>query len=356
MTKRKMPARMICFIVAATVLTGTLAVSAFNGSPYETLKNAIFDTLMLDNFTFEGGIALTVDGEIYADEPLSAIWGNGRELSYYESHFTFNTNFPDPNRRMSVSTVGHVDDTPWYYVRTWSYSSSIGSPSGNGNPILSPAERHSTEFRLAELAIDLVVGDLKNNFTLTDQGNGIRRIQGAVTGHQLPEIVRMFIDLRMEEDFNSRLWMWPDGDFGQREDFYSVLDIPFRSLNIDLLQGVADIDSDGLLTYVNVSAIASITNVFDDTHVLEVNFSIRLSDIGTSNPQIPIPGADELFTEEFLHELSVRNLFDDESHIQELLLGERRFATNFYFTVGDDGYIDPDSFTSTRPTGLPGRW
>ena len=330
MTKRKISIRMICLIVAATILTGTLTVSAFNGSAYETVKNAIIDTLMLDNYTIEGMAVIIVDGEVYEKEPLFAILGNGRELDIQDDdYFTFITNLADQRYRLTVRTEGSVDNEIWYSMSTRRENRNA-SPVGSA--IISPTERYSTEFRLIELAIDLVIGDLKNNFIMTNQGNGIRRIQGAVTGHQLPEIVRVFIDREIEEDINNNR-RWREGDFGQREDYSSVLDMPLRSLTIDLLQGVADVDSDGFISYLNVGATATMTNVFNDTHVVEVNFFVRFTEIDTSNPQIPIPGAEELFTEEFL-----QGLFDG--------------ANRVFFTRGGDGYIDLDSFTTTRPTGL----
>jgi len=337
MAGRKMTIRMICLIVAATVLTGTLAVSAFNGSPYETLKTALFDAAALENFTLEGEFTLRLNGEVYEQEYINMSRGNGRELNLSQSSgFNFSTITPEGG--LIVRSEGKLDGVEWYSVApTWSRTSSFGGG------LITMEERQSNEFRLMELALDLVIGDLKNNITMASQGNGIRRVSGAVTGNQLPEIIRVAIDVFIEQELNSRS-RWREGDFGQREDYRSILDIPPRSLTIDLIQGVADIDADGNLLYLNANATVTITNVFNDTYVLDIEGVVRLSDIGTSNPQIPIPGAEALFTAGSLDYL-LETRFPD-------ILYNVRHRNIIFFTLDDDGYVDQESFTMTRPPGL----
>ena len=62
--RKKFSARLMCLIISGVMLTGALTVAALNGSPYETLKNAIFNVFSYDNFIMEGEFTLIVNGEI----------------------------------------------------------------------------------------------------------------------------------------------------------------------------------------------------------------------------------------------------------------------------------------------------
>jgi len=98
------------------------------------------------------------------------------------------------------------------------------------------------------------------------------------------------------------------------------------------VRGEAEVDSDGNLTYINISGSATMTNIFGDVSVVELRADARFSDIGTSNPVSPIPGAEQVLTPEF-----IKNRFGNDS-------------LSVYFTLNDDGSINVDSITTTHPS------
>ena len=338
MKKKRIAARAVCLIIAGVILTGALTVAAVMGSPYETLKNAVFDALMLDNFTVVGEVSLTINGRIEESDRMHEAKGGGSSFSYSFDKHGVQSGWTYTEDGLTVGTLDIFDGIQWYYARTSGARTTL--PGGSMlNPItggmLTPEDRASAQFRLMELAIDLLVGDLKNNFTMTQQGGGVRRVNAAFTESQLPEIIRVFRDVMIEEQLR-----WYNGDYGNREDFGDPMHAPMRSMSIDRVQITADVDSDGNLIYLNAGATLTATTVFGDANLIEIGIVTSFTDIGTTVPEIPIPGARELLT--------------------EVLDRNRPTATTWFsevfFTRNADGSINLDSIMPEHPrwrTTLP---
>jgi len=326
--RKKVTARVVCLVIASIVLTGVLTVSAMNGSPYVVFRNALFHALANENATVVAEITIRVNGEVHEIEKVHYIQGYGRFLQFHHeygmpSDFSFDADY------FTLSTVhigGEVSE--WYSAQTHRQ----GSRSFNDSFAIFAVEGLGpAQIRFIELLTDLVVGDLKNNIIMSSQAEGTRRVSGAIVGSQIPEIIRAFIDVSIEEDLR---WHTNNRGIGSRESYTNVLDIPMTSFSIDSVRGHADVDSNGNLLYLNAGAVVTIVNIFDETHLVDVEGIIRFSDVGKSNPQSPVPSAEELFTHEFM---------------------ESRFGSQHmtvYFKRDADGNIDYDSITTKWP-GAP---
>ncbi|MCL2576788.1 MAG: hypothetical protein FWE27_01890 [Defluviitaleaceae bacterium] len=309
---RKLPTRVICLVLACAVLAGAITVSAVNGSPYEQLKNAAIDAMFFENFTMEGEAVLRLNGEILEHDTTFESRGDTGRLSISSSgHISFNTG------ELSVSTVSMsrgVDNSgrQWYQVRSrdnWENYSMFGD-----------VGRDSNYVRFMELALDLVVGDLRHNVSMSQRG-GTRHFSGEITGSQLPEIVKLLIDIANEEGG------------------IDIEDIEVRSFAINRIRGEASVDSDGNLTYAGGNIIITLTDVYGANHTADAEFTLRFSDIGTSNPQSPVPGLVELFTPEFMEANTEWNW------------------SWLYFTLDADGNIDRGSITDQiNRDRFPSRW
>ncbi|MCL1845720.1 MAG: hypothetical protein FWF77_07435 [Defluviitaleaceae bacterium] len=293
--KRKFSVRLICLLVAGTVLSGALAVSAFNGSPYEVLKDAIFNAMFYENFTAESEFTMRVNGQIVENDRSVQAQGHNRNLSLsYAEGVRTRMDFSNGDLSLSMSNRD-VDmyGRQWYTVTThdprWRNLHSSGGLFGMGEI----GDRESNYIRLYELFIDLMVGDLRHNMYMTSQGDGTRRVSGAITGSQLPEIVRVLIDIAVESDSRDAATFTPRPNQESWE-------MPMRELTINRIDGTADIDSDGNLLYIRGGVNVTLVNIFGEVNVVEAELAVRFSDLGTSFPQSPIFGAEEMFTPAFM--------------------------------------------------------
>ena len=313
--------RMVCLAVAGVLLTGALALAAVNGSPYERLKNAFLEAVTYTNVTIEGEMSVIFNGEVYEAERVHMIVSDAGHVELYGSLDEPDRFFYNSNGLQIRPSYMTADGTQWYTA-----SIVRNSSPNHWGPMLTPEERNSAQFRFAELLIDLIVGDLKNNLTMSTS-DGITRVSGAVTHNQLPEIIRLGIDIIVEESQN-----WHRGDFGVREDFKSPMDIPIQNLTINRIRGDADIDEQGNLIYLDIYASVTVVNVFGDSNHIEFKVTMDFTDIGTSVVQSPISGVAELLTPEFM-----------ESQFGAV------YNRPVYFTLKADGSIDSESVTTTWP-------
>jgi len=201
--KRSVKVRVVCLVLAVTVLGGAVTVAAIMGSPYETLRTAVLDALTMRNVTVEMDMDIKVNGETVYEVNLTHIQGDTRAFSVEtirsgEFHNNDGFNFSTPNLEMTPFRLSGSDlGANWYRAQVFSqdvnHSSFARSPFG----IFSEEDRNSSEMRFAELLLDLVVGDLRNNISMTSE-NGIRRIRGSLSENQVPEIVRVGLDMFVE--------------------------------------------------------------------------------------------------------------------------------------------------------------
>jgi len=323
---------------------GITVLAAESSTPYEMFKDAVFHALTHENVTMESEFTLSINDDIREAYRASIFHGNGRQLSqsYENGRSTFD--FQSEELRLRTHFVDSTG-TQWYSVSTrgWDLTNVPVSISGIEADI-----RNTSEFRLAEIALDLVVGDLVNNFALNTRDDGTSRINWSVAEYEIPEIIEAFIDMMVE--WNNR-WSsdiafyeelrayYGDAAFDEmiREyyEYYDIIDIleslPITDAVINGARGYIDLDYDGNLIRFSLESTVTLVNIFGWDHTLEVVANAQFSDFGTTDSGSPVRGAVEMFTPEFM-----------ELHLE-------RPDGIIYFTRNAVGTINRDSITTENP-------
>jgi len=313
--RKTLSTRLICLILSGVLLTGALTVAAINGSPYETLKNAMFTALTYDSFRMEGRAVLKIDGIIEEYDTISFVISENGSLEIEENWFSLIYN------DTRISWAYNDEGRQWYSARIDRWGSFAPWPA------ITQDERNSTQGQFIELFIDIMVGDLVNNIYMTTNG-GNRQISGAITHNQLPELVRLGIEALIEQS-RARY----GGDYGTRVDFTNAhpMDVPIRSLNFEHISAEAEVDTFGNLLSLDVYMKAVVETVFGDSKVVEIILEMNFLDIGAARIEHPLVAAAELLTVDFMeHEFG------------------RRYVT-LYFTRNDDGTMNRESLTDIWP-------
>jgi len=327
--RKSLKARVVCLAVAGVMLTGSLVVAAVNGSPYETLKNAMFNSMVLENVTMDSEFRITVNGvtEEIDRSRSRIVLGGGSRNDYRFDRFgnLLGVSYESPTLR--INSMANAGDTiHWFSARLTPDDNFNSFSDSNTISGFSADDRNSAYFRFAEILVDLVVGDLKHNLYMTSN-DGIRRVNGAITHNQLPELVRVGMDIIVEEtQRNNR------HQNARPEDFRDPLDAPMQSITFNRINGTADIDPAGNLIYMHAGALLTIVDIFDRTNTVEIDGQIWFSDIGVSVPQIPVAGT-SIFTPEFM----------------EAEFGSR-YRQTVHFTLDADGAVDTSSLTTRWPS------
>jgi hypothetical protein len=116
------------------------------------------------------------------------------------------------------------------------------------------------------------------------------------------------------------------------------LDLPPAGVTLNNITGDARVDAYGNLLDIEISATVTVEDVFGDTHVANIYFEMRFTDIGTSNPTSPIVGAEQILTYDYLR----------------ARFGTAQFSrwSSVFFTLNADGSINMDSLTTSWPGGI----
>jgi hypothetical protein len=98
--------------------------------------------------------------------------------------------------------------------------------------------------------------------------------------------------------------------------------LPIASGRATYLHGDAAVDSEGRLTSISATASADVTDIFGQIHVLEFVFDVDISEFGTTSPECPVKGVEELLA---------KNKHDNAEQ------------SSVRFKLTPDGSIDADS-------------
>ena len=201
--KKNVKVRVLCLVVASVLLSGAVATAAVLGSPYETLKRAVLDALTTRNVTEEASIATYVNGVQLEITKTHTISGDGASLSYNfdedgnTTGYNYSSNGLTINPFFYVTNDAQGNEIQWFSADIYPVYDSY-RPWSNGLAMFDPDERDSANMRFIELVADALIGDLKNNVTMTSE-NGMRHISGTLTESQVPEIAKAGIDVVVEQ-------------------------------------------------------------------------------------------------------------------------------------------------------------
>lgn len=349
--KKSFFARLICLAAAGLVLCSALIAAAVSGSPYEVLKRSLLDLSQMKDLTLKTEYKVFLDGSQVGEESQIAFQGSKRRLNYSGDYDYMSYN----SEAFNLNTWGGYEDGEiWYSAQSPGY------------------ERDSSVFnlgsdsysRFAELLLDLVVGDLKNNVSMNQDGD-IRNISGTLTAAQIPELYNAALEFILTQNAQSRYSLTynevvsfdydnntcvtknvylsgvdrisefyeysvkrvsdPDKEgyslkHGGRyydytdsellrtdtepatpEDYESLQYSqtleglpPLAKGRFTYVHGDASVDSEGNLKTIRGTVSADVTDIFGGEHEVEFTFDIEASDIGTTDPECPIAGVEEL--------------------------------------------------------------
>jgi len=410
--------RPMCLLLSLILLSGALTVAALTGSPYETLKKAAMDTVFAKSGTYK------VTTEVYLDGVLQEQNGSMETHTQFSEdarlNFTDQNDFNYRGKKYSVSPVYWSEEDKegkgWYSL--YKYDGDDYYPTGPvASGLLSDMSRDSTYVRFAELYTDLMVGDLKNNLSISEQ-SGVKTVSGTLLASQIPELYNVGLSLMFasnqeygidseektisetdskrvyeqvelkgkiktvrvwevesfevedsyytRDDFEDEFGYFDEDEYqrenkrhmitytdygkpklisekqeeatiedylGKDYDIEDIYDVPMDAVRIDFVSGTANIGKDGYLSTLKGNLRIVLTSVFGDTYEIEFKIDLICEDMGTTEVVCPIPGIDEVFTDELFQSFSPNYKDDDYYYF------------NLYFKLNADGTIDADSIT-----------
>ncbi len=217
----------VCLILGAVLLCSAAVANIGNAGGYEAYKRGLIGLLNMDRYSGHGNVEITLDDvsliNINYTEQFDRSAKTGEAISYVRYEGTSNlldlandgeeawcvVNPKDQITKMPYTSYSYDPDSDYWFIDTRYGSGNVFS---DFDTDLSD-EYNQKVLRIAELAVDMFVGDLKNNFVYIGSENGLKRYRVSLSGDQLPEIVQAVISLAFDNDY---IWGYSSG--------YCVLD------------------------------------------------------------------------------------------------------------------------------------
>lgn len=204
----------VCLILGAVLLCSAAVANIGNAGGYEAYKQGLLGLLNMDSYSGHGSIELTLDGASLVTARYTEKFNKdakaGEAISYtsmdgYSEMFDM-TDGGYENWSV-VNPEDHITETPYTYYEydskndSWYINTgySAGGIFSDFN-IDTTSEYEQKMLRIAELAVDMFVGDLKNNFVYLGSEDGLRYYRISLSGDQLPEIVQAVMSLAFDNE------------------------------------------------------------------------------------------------------------------------------------------------------------
>lgn len=210
----------VCLILGAVLLCSAAVANIGNAGGYEAYKRGLIGLLNMDSYSGHGSVEMTLDGMSLVSVRYSEQYDRsakvGEAISYQcwdGGSDLFDITAGTEESWHIVNPKDHITKMPY---TSYSYDAAedswfIDTRYGNGAAFSDLNMDMSDEYnqkmlRIAELAVDMFVGDLKNNFVYVGSEDGLKRYRVSLSGDQLPEIVQAVISLAFDNNSGSAFW------------------------------------------------------------------------------------------------------------------------------------------------------
>ena len=201
---------LVCLVLGCVVLTTAALANYASANGYTVYKEALKKLLFMKNYTADVNAQVIIDGEIMGEFNLGAeinADGEGVMHSWKSAAEYIYGNERTKSETWTVRDTQNVSSGKFInyyrYINEKTDNWNIHATDYSGLPLEGIVGEESTQvIRFVELAADLIVGDLKNNFVYNGETDGNKNYSVSLSGSQLPEIINAGISLLFSEEFS----------------------------------------------------------------------------------------------------------------------------------------------------------
>lgn len=273
----------VSLILGGVLFVSAAVVGIASSNGYGLYKEALKKMLTVTNYTMDIDASYTIDGEKIDNIALSerVDIGGDVELNHTE---TINDNkvadnyFQDGYAIYSSRYDANVlSYTVYDNVTNNTPSTAFGTILGTNYQTDETAEK---VIKFAELAADLVVGDLKNNFIYEGTDDGISTYSITLDTFQIPEIIRAGVDLITTSNSS-----YSDVDELKEAAKRSRWAYFYKDVVISNVSCVVKVNADGYLSENNIKIVINGNDWDDVSHEAVITLNVNSYDFGTTEPE-----------------------------------------------------------------------
>ncbi len=296
MTKKN--ACTLAIAIGAVTFVSAAAVGIASSNGYGVYKNAVKKLVTAKNYTMELTGSVTVDGkstddEFYLSQKIdkdnnssSRKEGTSKDNisweEYYQDGIIIHGSGWDDNEDSE-------NDEPKKMHYTAFDTSPSSSPRTIINSFIGDNDDKTAEkfIRFAEIAGDLIVGDLKNNFIYEGEENGISTYSISLDSFQIPEIISSGVDFLISASAVNE-----DLELRKQNAADYPIEYLYQNVIIDKVNCTVKVGEDGNISDNTLSIRVTGDDWDGSAHEAVFTMNISCSDFGTTVPdKIDINGA-----------------------------------------------------------------
>lgn len=281
-------------VLGAVMMSGAAFANYTNSSGYTECKQALKNLIKEPNYTLKANAKFVVDDtyNVGAMEITQLLDKSGNEKlnlitkeTSPDRELTSEVYFQDNMQISGNKYTSFVDESKDYvYNDDFDYyvhdidSSSIGYMFEINEGDEKMVDK---SIRFAELCLDMVVGDLKNNMFLIDSNDEQRTFAIDLESYQIPEIISAGLSLASSDSYYSQF------DENEIEEMYQ--DEPFLKLindmSVENCNATVVLDNEGRLLSIDGNIKFLGYDYWGNSHTADFTLDLNISDYGTTKPQ-----------------------------------------------------------------------
>lgn len=283
MKNKKLTAIIAMVVGAATLATAALANSG-NANGYTVYKNSLKSLLNQENYTMTGSAKLLYDNQVYIFDEERVLYDQDGEVilnrlgtNKYSEEDAYTHEEYIQDGLMIYSTNARENGEKGYYVR--SIDERYDDNERNFSVFNLGIGKKETEDKVinfAEALADTFVGDLKNNFVMTESDDSGSTYEMTLEAFQVPAIVTSGMDM-MSAMLKERL---EDEEFTSTDLEAGMMQLLASSPKIQNAKCLVKVDGEGRLTRNLLSG-----TIEGNGHTITLEIELNMSDYGTTQPQ-----------------------------------------------------------------------
>lgn len=277
MTTKKKRNVAIALVVGVMTLTTAVFANYSNANGYTVYKDAMKKLFKADNYTANYGIELTVDGkQVEFGEATEMVDLNGDVKTSIVSN-SLNGRWETYTYQDGKAIVKYDKDD--YRV----YESLAPRAAFNMTQNIGGDEETADKYiKFAELAMDMFVGDMKNNFTFVSQEDGISTYDLSLEGIQIPEIVNAGLNLLTTSPYDS-------SEIDELAEEYAgdPAYILWKCSDVSATNAecMVKVDEEGRIVQNILKGSMTGVEKNGTTHTIELTIKLNVSEYGSTHPQ-----------------------------------------------------------------------
>jgi hypothetical protein len=268
---KKTTAMVTSLIVGGTLLLGTAIVNASQLSGYEAYKAAVLQTKDLKDGTANLRVSVTDNGKELASASSnvkldlnSKVMSSKTTLSSNAGATTFESYIQD-GKSISKSSLSDV-----YNVRQGK-KNDLNKEAGAINPQV---------VKSVEAVVDALVGNMKDGFTVADNGDGTKKITVNLNEGQVTPLINAVTSMAVTAGSNARFHNKDAKEINIKD----VVPKLQSDVKISAISSTADVDKDNVLKDQDVTVTITGKDDQGALHSIVISAHIDFSNINSTTP------------------------------------------------------------------------